>query len=228
MSLTSPIETTLAGAVAAIACLLLGRWFERCVTPAVLRARLRGASPAFAQAALSRVPELGEAREEAARVLRGLATELGRGASGAERMRCALDLFWTGLSVWGDDELLRWRRSLAVASPREAWGPVAAASWKVLADDGPYAPYRRTMRSLADSWLFGAAPSGDAGFLRLALDFALLKEQMGELEAYNVLRRAGSTTVHPALVRALGRMVTDAAVRRSHGGETGAAVGAEG
>lgn len=228
MILASPLEATLAGAAALLLCLFLGRWFQRTFTPAVLRARLRGASPAFAEAALSRVPELADARTEAARVLRGLATELGRGASGADRMRCALDLFWTGLSAWGDDELLRWRRSLAVATPREAWGPVAAASWKVLADGGPYAPYRRTMRSLADSWLFGASASGDAGFLRLALDFALLKEQLGEMEAYNALRRADHASVHPALVRALGRMVTDAAVRRSHGGESGATVPAEG
>lgn len=228
MSSGSPVEAWLAGSAAALLCLLAGRWFQRRLTPAVLRARLRGASPAFASAALVRAPELGDLQADATRVLGSLATRLGKGSAAAARMQCAMNLFWTGLSAWGDDELLRWRRSLAVATTREAWGPVAAASWKVLPDDGPYAPYRRLMRTLADSWLFGASASGDAGLLRLALDFALLKEQMGEMDAYSALRRSDHANINPALVRALGRMVTDAAVRRSHGGESGATIPAEG
>ncbi len=215
----------MAGFAAALFCVLVGRWFERSVAPAILRARLRGASASFAEAALARVPEVGEARAEAAAVLLELAARLGRSAQQADRMRCAIDLFWVGVSVWGDDELLRWRRSLATATPREAWGPVAAASWRVLADDGPYAPYRAIMRSLADSWLFGSKVGGEAAVLRLTLDFTLLRQQCGELKAYDVLRR--SPDVEPALMRALGRMVTDAAVRRIHGEGTGTAVPAE-
>ncbi|MCX7799840.1 MAG: hypothetical protein N2109_05800 [Fimbriimonadales bacterium] len=206
------------GGLALVGAWLVGHWFEARWMPRRLSDRVRGASVAFAAAALERAAEVGEYQEAAERTVKELGRRLGWSRSREQRVSCTLRLFWTGLASMGDEELVRWRRSLAVATPREAWGPVAAAAWRALEPCVSFPLNRKALRAAADGWLFGGPVDGEAAVVRLALDYALLQSQLGPLDAYAVLRRT-QAVADARMLRQLGRIVTDSALRGNDGSE---------
>lgn len=211
-------EILASGSVALFGSWMLGRWFEVLWMPRRLGERARSASKAFAAVAAERAPEIREHQESSERILRELSRRMGWSPLREQRILCTLRLFWAGLALMDDEELLGWRRTVASATPREAWGPIAAAAWRVLEFCATYPSHRRILRSSADSWLFGAQAGGDAAAVRLTLDYTLLCMQLGPLDAYSALRR--TQPVRDArMLRQLGRIVTDSALRGRHGSE---------